>query len=164
MKVTTLKSVQNLPITLDEAWEFFATPKNLQKITPADMKFEILSDLGDGKVYPGQFIKYYVTPFLGIKLFWVTEITQVVEKKYFVDDQRVGPYGIWHHQHHFREIEGGVEMTDIVDYSVPFGPLGAIAKALFVKREVEKIFSFRYKALEEYFGKIGAPKPLVETV
>jgi len=158
MKVETLKSVQQLPISMEEAWAFFATPKNLEKITPPDMTFKILSDLGDGEMYPGMFIKYYVSPFLGIKLFWTTEITHVETQRFFVDEQRVGPFKIWHHQHHFKPIEGGVEMTDIVDYAVPFGIVGSIAKALFVNKQVKNIFTFRHQTLENLFGKIGESK------
>ena len=157
MKIHQLKTVQRLNMSLEEAWDFFSSPLNLGKITPAKLKFHILSNLGDGKMYPGQLIKYHVTPLLGIKMYWVTEITHVEDGKFFVDEQRVGPYAMWHHQHHFKEIPGGVEMTDIVDYGLPLGPLGAIAHGLFVKRQVEEIFNYRYKVLEELFGEPQVP-------
>ena len=152
MKGYQLKTVQRLNMTLQEAWDFFSTPLNLGKITPSKLKFHILSDLGDGKMYPGQLMKYHVTPLLGIKLYWVTEITHVEELKFFVDEQRVGPYALWHHQHHFEAIPGGVAMTDIVDYGLPFGPLGSLAHSLVVKAQVKQIFDYRYKVLEEMFG------------
>jgi len=114
-----LKKVQKLPINLQTAWDFFSSPKNLVTITPDELGFTILSELPE-KMYPGLFIKYKVTPLLGIPLTWVTEITHVEELQFFVDEQRVGPYSIWHHQHFFKEIPGGVEMTDIVDYKLPF--------------------------------------------
>ena len=124
MKIYSLTKKQFLPISLDQAWDFFSSPINLKKITPEYMGFEITSDLGDGKMYPGQIITYVVTPVLGIPMSWATEITHVVDKKYFVDEQRFGPYTFWHHQHWFKTVEGGVEMTDIVNYGLPLGFLG----------------------------------------
>ena len=154
MRIHNLTSVQRLNMSVEEAWGFFSSPLNLGKITPDNMKFKILSDLGDGKMYPGQMIKYHVTPFLGIRLYWVTEITHVEQGKFFVDEQRVGPYAMWHHQHHFKAIEGGVAMADILDYGMPLGPLGAIAHGLFVKKQVQGIFEHRKKVLAEMFGEI----------
>ncbi|MGC9343349.1 MAG: SRPBCC family protein [Bacteroidales bacterium] len=150
----TLKTIQKLPITLDEAWDFFSSPANLKDITPAHMGFHILTDI-PGKMYPGMIIAYIVKPLLGIPLKWVTEITHVIEKEYFVDFQIMGPYKIWHHQHHFKEIEGGIEMTDIVSYSLPLGFLGKWARWLFVGKKVEQIFEYRYKVLEEKFGRMN---------
>jgi len=152
MKIYTLKKVQTLPITMEQAWEFFSTPKNLQTITPPYMGFKILSDLGDGKMYPGQIINYIVTPVLGIPMRWTTEITHVDHMRYFVDEQRFGPYAMWHHQHWFREVPEGVEMTDIVDYAIPFGYLGRIAQSLFVKSKLEEIFEYRFKTVEKMFN------------
>ena len=117
------------------------------------MNFRILSNTGSGKMYPGQMITYNVSPVLGIPLFWMTEITHVKEGEYFIDEQRFGPYALWHHEHRFKAINGGVEMTDIVSYKLPLGPLGSLAYHLFVKKEVEQIFNYRYKVLEERFGK-----------
>lgn len=133
MKIYTLKKKQFLPITLDQAWDFFSSPVNLKKITPEYMGFKITSDLGDGRMYPGQIISYEVTPVLGLPMSWTTEITHVLDKKYFVDEQRFGPYSFWHHQHWFTEVEGGIEMTDIVNYGLPLGFIGRIANTLFVK-------------------------------
>jgi ligand-binding SRPBCC domain-containing protein len=151
MKVYTLNKKQFLPITLNQAWEFFSSPVNLKKITPEYMGFKITSDLGDGKMYPGQIISYVVTPVLGIPMSWTTEITHVVNNKYFVDEQRFGPYSFWHHQHWFREVEGGIEMTDIVNYSLPLGFLGRIANSLFVKNKLQEIFDFRESVVNKYF-------------
>jgi len=119
-KVYSLKTVQQLPLNLDQAWDFFSNPKNLQKITPGDMGFTVISKYHGEKMYPGQIIEYTVKPLLGIPLYWMTEITHVMDKKFFVDEQRFGPYSLWHHQHHFKAVEGGVEMTDIVHYKLPF--------------------------------------------
>ena len=109
MKIHRLEKQQILPISLGEAWEFFSTPKNLNLLTPEDMSFEIISDVKD-TTYAGQIIIYKIKPIFNISLKWVTEITQCVDRKYFIDEQRFGPYSFWHHQHHFEEIEGGIFM------------------------------------------------------
>lgn len=153
MKVYTFKRTQILPITITEAWDFFSTPKNLSKITPSKMNFRILHISGGDKAYPGQIIRYKVKALPFISVNWVTEITYVNEPHYFVDDQRVGPFAIWHHQHSFKEVANGVEMTDEVTYGIPFGPLGTLARWLFVKRDLENIFDFRYQVLEKHFSK-----------
>ena len=102
-------------------------------------------------MYAGQLIEYRVSPLLGIPLYWMTEITQVVEGKYFIDEQRFGPYALWHHQHHFREVAGGVEMTDIVHYKIPLGILGALADRLFVHQKLKQIFDYRFQAVSQLF-------------
>jgi ligand-binding SRPBCC domain-containing protein len=152
MKIYSISRKQTLPVTLEEAWSFFSSPANLKKITPAYMGFEITSDLGDGKMYAGQIISYIVTPLLGLPMSWTTEITHVIENKYFVDEQRFGPYSFWHHQHWFKEVEGGVEMTDIVHYAIPFGWLGRLANTLIVKNKLNEIFSFREEIVHKMFG------------
>lgn len=157
MGVYTLERVQRLPISIEEAWDFFSSPLNLRDITPPYMRFQVLSDpKWVGRMYPGQIITYTVRPVLGIPLFWMTEITHVREGEFFVDEQRVGPYALWHHQHHFKPIEHGVEMTDLVHYRLPLGPLGTLAHALFVRRQLEEIFDYRYQVLEKRFGRLGA--------
>ena len=151
MKIYNLKRVQVLPISLEEAWDFFSTPRNLSKITPAKMNFRILYISGGEKTYAGQIIRYKVNVFPGISVHWVTEITQVKEPHHFIDEQRFGPYALWHHQHHFKAVPGGVEMTDEVNYAIPLGILGRLAHWIFVGREVNAIFEHRYRVLEEYF-------------
>ncbi len=154
-----LESIQRLPITLEAAWDFFSSPANLKTITPEHMGFEIKSGFTRGeKMYAGMMISYIVKPLAGIPMKWVTEITHVRDRSFFVDEQRVGPYAIWHHQHHFKAIEGGVEMRDIVHYKIPFGPIGHITNALFVARKVESIFDYRYRRLEQLFGKMPLQK------
>lgn len=150
--IYTLRVMQKLPIGLSEAWEFFSSPKNLEKITPSDMGFKITSG-EPGKMYTGQIISYKVAPLPGIRTNWVTEITHVDEGKFFIDEQRFGPYKMWHHEHHFEEVDGGIMMTDKVSYKIPFGFLGHIAQALFVKRQLKGIFNYRVKILDEKFGK-----------
>lgn len=151
MKLYTIATKQNLPISLQEAWEFIANPKNLEVITPKSMGFKTIS--GDEKeMFAGQIIHYYITPLFGIKLQWVTEITHVHDKKFFVDEQRFGPYAFWHHKHFLKEIPGGVEMEDIVHYKVPMGILGQMVHPFLVKPKLDEIFAFRQKKLVELFG------------
>lgn len=150
--IYTLTVMQQLPIGLSEAWDFFSSPKNLEKITPEHMGFKITSGEPES-MYPGQIITYKVAPLPGIKASWVTEITHVEKGKFFVDEQRFGPYSMWHHEHHFVENEKGVLMTDKVSYKIPFGFLGHIAQWLFVRRQLRGIFEYRIKVLEEKFGK-----------
>lgn len=147
-----LIKTQKLPTSQSEIWDFISSPQNLKEITPKKMGFVITSKTPIEKMYPGMIISYKITPLLGIKLNWMTEITQVRELEYFVDEQRVGPYAMWHHQHKIVPIKGGVLMTDIVTYQPPFGFLGAIANSLFIKGQLEAIFDFRKIALEEKFG------------
>lgn len=155
MAAHTLKRTQRLPISLEEAWAFFSSPANLKTITPSYMGFHILSDPEEvTAMYPGQIIAYTVSPLLGIPLYWMTEITHVREQQFFVDEQRVGPYALWHHQHHFKAIPNGVEMKDIVHYKLPLGWLGQLGNALFVRRQLESIFDYRWNVLEERFGKM----------
>ncbi len=149
-KVYNLKTVQFLPISIEKAWEFFSNPTNLSKITPEKLKFKVLTE-NLTSVYAGQIIEYKVHPILGIPLYWMTEITSVEYHKFFVDNQRYGPYSMWHHQHHFKVVEGGVEMTDIVHYKLPFWFLGDIANVLFVKAQLKEIFDYRIKAVEKIF-------------
>lgn len=151
-----IQTVQRVPISLDEAWDFFSNPRNLATITPDDLGFNIRTEL-PAAVYPGMFIVYTVKPLLGIPMTWVTEITQVKDKEYFVDDQRVGPYSIWHHQHFFKAIEGGVEITDIVDYKVPLGILGRMVHPIIVKPKLNEIFEYRNKKMLELFGTMEQP-------
>ncbi len=150
MSVKFLRTEQFLPISLEQAWDFFSSPKNLKTITPPYMGFIIKSG-ADRKMFPGQIITYTVTPLLGIPMNWVTEITHVREPYYFVDEQRFGPYSFWHHKHFFEEVEGGVNMIDEVHYKVPLGFLGDIADVLFVRSKLKEIFDFRFKKLEEMF-------------
>lgn len=153
MKIYTLHTKQNLPITLEEAWNFLSDPRNLKTITPPYMGFKILTG-ADRAMYSGQLIQYIVTPVLGIKTKWVTEITHVKDQKYFVDEQRFGPYDLWHHKHFLREIEGGVEMEDIVDYKIPLGILGQIIQPILIKPKLNEIFKYRREKLIELFGEL----------
>jgi ligand-binding SRPBCC domain-containing protein len=150
MLLTRREYRQFLPISLEEAWEFFSSPKNLDRITPEEVRFNILSG-GDGPMYPGMVIQYTVTPLLGIPMPWVTEITHVAERQYFVDEQRFGPYSLWHHLHRFETVEGGVMMTDILHYRIPLGPVGKLLGSLFIDNKVNGIFEYRIKVLDGLF-------------
>lgn len=152
MKLHQLTQSQVLPISLEEAWDFFSSPLNLEKITSDDVGFKILSISGD-TIHPGQIISYKITVPPGVPLTWVTEITHVDPMKSFVDDQRFGPYSMWHHKHSFREVEGGTEVSDLVHYALPFYPFGEIAHGAFVRPQLEKIFASRKEMLAERFDR-----------
>jgi ligand-binding SRPBCC domain-containing protein len=152
MSLYTLETTQKIPASIGEVWDFISSPKNLRKITPGYMGFEVTSENLPEKMYPGMIIRYKVSPFLGIKMTWVTEISQVRELEFFIDEQRIGPYKFWHHQHHIAVIEGGILMRDIVNYAPPFGFLGRIANALLIRNQLKEIFEFRRKKLEEIYG------------
>jgi len=148
-----LIKTQKLPVTITQIWNFISSPSNLKEITPEHMGFIVTSNSGSEKMYPGMIITYKVSPLFGIKLNWVTEITQVKENEYFVDEQRIGPYSMWHHEHKIEPIEDGVLMTDIVTYQPPMGILGALANSLLIKNQLQQIFDYRTIALEKRFGK-----------
>ncbi|TLP79604.1 SRPBCC family protein [Maribacter sp. ACAM166] len=153
MKLYQLHSKQALPISKNKAWDFLSDPANLKVITPEHMGFHILSGV-DRPMFAGQIIQYKVSPFPGYTTKWVTEITHVKEGNYFVDEQRFGPYALWHHKHFINEIEGGVEMEDIIDYKIPLGILGQLAHPLIVKKQLLEIFKYREQKLKELFGTI----------
>ena len=151
MKLHRLQTVQRLPIAMDEAWAFFSSPKNLSLITPSSLDFQMTNEVPE-VMHTGTIITYTIRPLLGLKVRWATEITHADAPHLFVDEQRFGPYRFWHHQHHFRAIDGGTEVEDLVYYALPFGPLGSLAHALWVRRQLEEIFAFRREALEVRFG------------
>jgi ligand-binding SRPBCC domain-containing protein len=153
MAAHSIKTVQKIPVSLDKAWDFFSNPANLQAITPPGMDFRVISKHHGDRMYAGQIIEYKVKPLAGIPVYWMTEITQVKDREYFIDEQRFGPYTLWHHQHHFKAINGGVEMTDIVHYKNPLWILGKFANYLFVKNKLKMIFGYRFQQVEKLFGK-----------
>ncbi|UJH91512.1 SRPBCC family protein [Antarcticibacterium sp. 1MA-6-2] len=162
MKLYRLQTKQQLPISLEAAWDFLSDPGNLKIITPHYMGFNILGG-AERKMYPGQIIQYIVTPVAGIKTKWVTEITHVKDLEYFVDEQRFGPYSLWHHKHFLKEIEGGVEMEDIVDYKLPFGILGQMVHPFLVGPKLKEIFDYREKKLKELFGEFKSRRMRITT-
>ncbi len=143
---------QKIPSDINTMWDFISSPKNLNLITPDNMGFTIETNLDSETMYPGQIIAYKVSPFKGVKMNWVTEITHVKDKEYFVDEQRFGPYKMWHHKHFIKPITNGVEMIDIIDYKIPMGFIGDIMNSLVIKNKLKEIFNFRYKKLEELYG------------
>jgi ligand-binding SRPBCC domain-containing protein len=148
----TLDTTQKIPADIEAVWDFMSSPANLKHITPDYMGFDILTPDLPEKMYPGMIIAYHVTPLFGIKMKWVTEITHVSEHRYFVDEQRIGPYRMWHHEHHIEKIPGGVLMHDRVSYQPPFGILGDFAQTLFIKRQLAQIFDYRTRKIGERFG------------
>lgn len=143
---------QRIPASKKEVWEFMRAPENLERITPDGMSFDIISTQQSNVMYPGMIIAYKVAPVLNIKMTWVTEITHVKDEEYFVDEQRQGPYKMWHHEHKIYEIEGGTMMEDLITYSPPFGLIGRIANRIFIRKQIENIFEYRRKAVVEIFG------------
>ncbi|MEM9076488.1 MAG: SRPBCC family protein [Bacteroidota bacterium] len=161
MQLYQLRSKQVLPISKQEAWDFLSSPSNLKVITPEHMGFHIL-DGADQPMFAGQIIQYIVKPFPFYSVKWVTEITHVDQGNYFVDEQRFGPYALWHHKHFLKEIENGVEMLDVVDYKLPFGILGQLMHPILVKKQLHKIFTYREEKLTELFGKMEGELPTLE--
>ena len=149
MKLFKLETVQRLPVSVADAWDFFSDASNLARITPPDLGFEVTSELPE-RVYAGLIITYRVRPLLGISVTWVTEISHVQEHELFVDEQRFGPYRFWHHQHLFRAVDGGVEMRDIVHYALP--PGGGLARRWLVAPRLREIFDYRRVVLEREYG------------
>jgi len=152
MPLYQFKSTQKIPATIEQVWDFMSSPRNLKKITPPYMGFDITNEPLPEKMYAGMIITYKVSPMINIPMTWVTEITHVRDQEYFVDEQRVGPYAIWHHQHLLEKIENGVLMSDIVSYQPPMGFLGAIANTLFIKNKLTEIFDYRFSAVVNEFG------------
>lgn len=144
---------QQLNCDIATAWKFFSSANNLSEITPKDMNFIVLTKMTDDEIFEGMIIDYYVSPILGIKMKWKTEITQVDFQKSFTDFQKKGPYKLWNHHHEFIVNEEGVLMKDTVDYELPLGFLGEIVHTIFVRKKLEHVFSYRYKVLEERFNK-----------
>ena len=151
MKVYTKETVQHVNASVEECWAFFSSPRNLQKITPENMGFNI-TDFDNKPMYAGQIIQYKVSPLAGLKLSWMTEITFVKENSYFIDEQRFGPYSLWHHKHFFEATENGTKMTDLVHYALPLGFLGRIMNTLVVKNKLKEIFDYRCVKVDEMFN------------
>lgn len=153
MPIHTLTSKQIITATREQAWAFFSNPRNLARITPPEMGFEITTPDLPPHIRPGLMIAYRVRPMFGIPMTWLSEITQVREGEYFIDEQRVGPYAVWHHEHWFHQREGGrIEIEDRVTYVLPFGWLGNLAHPILVKPQLDRIFAFREKAVKSLFG------------
>jgi ligand-binding SRPBCC domain-containing protein len=144
-------NTQLISAPVEEVWDFISSPKNLKEITPDYMGFEITSRNLSEKIYPGMIISYTVKPVLGVRMIWVTEITHIEEMRYFVDEQRIGPYSMWHHQHFIEPTDQGVLMTDIVSYSPPLGFLGVLANNIFIRKQLKAIFNYRENILEKRF-------------
>lgn len=154
MKTYRLLTKQTLPISLDQAWNFFSNPNNLREITPPELNMRIRTET-DGRIYNGMIIEYDVTPLLGFRFKWLTEIKHLNAPQMFVDEQRFGPYQFWYHQHFFQEVEGGVEVTDLVHYRIPFAFLSPLINRLVVEGKLSQIFNYRRQILINRFGAAG---------
>lgn len=152
MKIYSKNWVEEMPISLKEAWDFFSRPENLDLLTPDEMRFEITSKVKGVEMYEGMLIEYKVAPILNINMHWMTEITHIKEGEYFIDEQRFGPYTLWHHEHHFEATDNGVKMIDKLYYAIPFGPIGRIANWIFVNNKIEEIFHYRKQKIAELFN------------
>jgi ligand-binding SRPBCC domain-containing protein len=152
MKMYILNSIQQLPISKEEAWTFFSDPSQLENITPDHMSMKPMQELPK-YMYEGMVILYRIEPFFKINMKWVTEITHIQEGEYFIDEQRFGPFRFWHHRHRLIENKDGVELQDTVQYVMPFSILGRVAHRFFVRKRIENIFSYRKKQLEAHFRK-----------
>ena len=152
MKIYQLRKKQQLNASIETAWDFFSSPVNLKVITPDYLGIEITSQQEDKKMYPGMIITYQVSPLAGIKMNWATEITHIKEYESFVDEQRIGPYYMWHHEHHFTENNQGVLMEDIVTYARPWYGFGDIGHSMIVKPRLEEIFNYRYESADMLFN------------
>lgn len=146
---------QVLPITLQEAWAFFSSCRNLDLLTPPEVGMEIVHCTSE-TMHEGQIIAYRVRLATLVRVSWVTEIKSVEKGHGFIDEQRSGPYKFWHHRHTFTEVPGGVKVDDLLHYIMPLGPLGELAHALFARRKLERIFDYRAREMERRFG---APLP-----
>lgn len=151
MRRHRLQRTQQLPVSMEQAWRFFASPLNLPLITPAWLRLTPLGEVPD-RMFAGMIIHYRVTPLFGFALRWISEITHVDPPRCFVDEQRRGPYRFWHHHHHFRPAVGGIEMTDTVTYALKYGLVGTLIHALTIRKRLEEIFDFRQRCLQRYFG------------
>lgn len=163
MRTHKLYKEQLIKSDIDTVWDFFSSPENLDVLTPDNMGFEIKTPLPLPKMYQGQIIEYTVRPILNLPLFWRTEITEVENKKSFVDEQRKGPYKLWRHKHIFEVKEEGVRMLDNLEYTLPLGPLGSLAQMLFVKNRIQEIFDFRYNQIDKIFNKSESTEYGAET-
>jgi len=151
MGIHYFKTSQFIPAPIDLVWDFFSSPGNLKIITPPDLKFSIISELSPENILKGQQIEYYVTPIWHMRVKWVTKISDVREKEYFVDEQLRGPYKLWQHKHFFNQTAGGMEMNDEISYDIGYGKMGDLLLLPIIRRKIEKIFSFRRKKIAEIF-------------
>jgi ligand-binding SRPBCC domain-containing protein len=157
----SIKMIQKIPAPVGEVWELFSQSANLLQLTPARMAIKIISAPDDRPIYPGQIIEYTIKPLWGVPVRWITEIREVEAEKFFMDKQLKGPYRLWEHQHFFKEIEGGVEMTDLVHYAIPFGLLGKMTNSILVKKKLQQIFEYRFQKVETIFGKWDGQQPVI---
>ncbi len=158
MKLERLHTVQRLPIQIEEAWDFFTSPKNLRLITPPWLDFRLISDPPE-YMHPGTIVASEIRPLPGISLKWISEITHIRPPHFYITEQRFGPFKMWHHEHHFRAHEEGIEVEDIVMYGLYLGPIGALAHDVYVRKKLHEVFTFRAQAIEQRFGSVQKARP-----
>jgi ligand-binding SRPBCC domain-containing protein len=156
MAIHTIQRTQIVRSPLRDCWLFFSNPQNLARLTPPALDFQVLSDVPE-EIYPGLMIQYRVRPLFGLPLIWLTEISHVEPERSFVDEQRLGPYRLWHHEHHFRGLdEYHTEMRDRVHYILPFAPFSEFMHPWLVKPKLEQIFDYRERETQQIFN--ASPK------
>jgi ligand-binding SRPBCC domain-containing protein len=155
MTIYYYRTFQFLPTDINTAWDFFSSAKNLARITPPQLDFKILTDLGEKDIYRGMLIDYTLKPLFGIRLHWQTEIWKLKKPRMFIDRQLKGPYKIWEHTHEFIQKEKGIIMKDAVKYQLPFGIIGKMAHSLIVRKKIEHIFNYRKEILSKIFTQDG---------
>jgi len=151
MSIFTLRREQFLPINIKECWDFFSDPNNLKLITPPSLGLKICSKI-NRELYEGMIISYKINPFPGITTTWVTEITHIKKHEYFIDEQRIGPYKFWHHQHFFKKQDNGIMAEDVVNYALPFGPIGNLLNSIYISKNLDNIFNYRENELKSIFN------------
>jgi ligand-binding SRPBCC domain-containing protein len=157
MKLERLHTIQRLPVQIEEAWDFFTSPKNVGLITPPWLDFRMISDPPE-YLHPGTLVASEIRPVPGISIQWISEITHIRPPHFYITEQRVGPFKLWHHEHYFRVAEEGIEVEDIVYYGLYLGPVGSLAHDLYVRKKLHEVFTHRARAIEQRFGSIGRPK------
>lgn len=157
MKLERIQTIQRLPIQIEEAWDFFTSPKNLRLTTPHWLDFRLTSDPPE-YLHPGTIVSATIRPFPVISTDWISEITHIRPPQFYITEQRFGPFKMWHHEHHFRAIDDGVEVEDIILYGMHFGMIGSMVHNLFIRKRLHEAFSFRAQALEQRFGSINKPR------
>jgi len=156
MSKYTLERKQTIPSDLNSTYAFFEDPRNLKEITPPWLSFRVVS-ASDETMRQGTRIRYKIRWF-GLSMKWESLIAEYEKNESFADEMLRGPYKSWYHVHRFRAVPGGVEMSDRVDYELPFGPLGRLAHWLMVRRQLKAIFDFREKRIREIFVSSSTPR------
>lgn len=150
MKIYHMENSLGVNAPIEEVWNFFSNPNNLAVLTPPEFKLQFIGE-PSSRMFTGQRIAYVMSLLPGFRIRWEGEITEVIQRQRFIDEQRKGPYAFWRHQHLFYEKEDGTEIHDSLEYSLPFGMIGAVGQP-FVKRKMNAMFTYRNEKLKEVFA------------